>query len=59
MTRKRAKRIIPIAAISVISSLAAGGMAVGQSASDPGREDIGTVRATGSGDGGPAATPDV
>lgn len=59
MTRKRAKRIIPIAAISVISSLAAVGMAVGQSPSDPGREDIGTVRATGSGDGGPAATPDV
>jgi iron complex outermembrane receptor protein len=61
MTRKRVRKIIPIAAVSVVGGLAAGTVALGQTAPDPGREDIGTVRANGSGDSGDvgASAPDV
>jgi len=53
MKRTRFKKLIPIA---VVGALAAAGAAVGQSASDQPRQDIGTVRATG-GVGG--AEPEV
>lgn len=61
MTRWRVSKIIPIAAVSVVSGLATSAVALAQTAPDAGREDIGTVRANGGGAGSDAAaaSPEV